>query len=210
MSSGLSASIQKQLKSGVAILQKGGVIAFPTDTIYALAAAFDDAAAVERIYQLKKRPHRMGLPLLAADECQLEEVTAEIPPAVRLLIKEFMPGALTLVLKKAEAVPAIVTGGADTVAVRITAHPMALAIIKGLGKPVTGTSANISGRPNALTAAEVRSQFGDSLDLIIDGECTGGTPSTIVDVSGIYPKILREGAIPKQRLEQVLGKIEKE
>jgi len=204
MSSGLSASIQKQLRSGVAILQKGGVIAFPTDTIYALAAAFDNAAAVERIYKLKKRPHSMGLPLLVADERQLEEVTAEIPPAAGLLIKEFMPGALTLVLKKAEAAPEIITGGADTVAVRIPAHPAAIAIIKGLGKPVTGTSANISGKPNALTAAEVRLQFGDSLDLIIDGECTGEEASTILDVSGISPKILRKGAIPRRKLEQVI------
>jgi len=204
MSGGLSVQVQEQVKRGVAILQKGGVIAFPTDTVYALAAAFDDAGAVERIYNLKQRPHDKAFPLLAADESQLEEITAEISPAARLLIKKITLGELTLVLKKAMAVPEIVTGGADTVAVRIPAHPVAQAIVKGLGKPVIGTSTNISGKKSALTAEDVHSQFGDNLDLIIDGECSGGVASTIVDVSGASPKILREGAISRRRLAKII------
>ena len=206
MSSEMSPQNEKQVNRGIAILQKGGVIAFPTDTVYALAAAFDDTAAVERIYQLKQRPLSKAFPLLAADESQLEMIAAEIPETARLLIKRLTLAELTLVLKKSSAVPDAVTGGFDTVAVRMPAHPVAWAIVKGLGKPAIGTSANISGKKSALTADEVSAQFGDKLDLIISGECTGGKASTIIDVSGAKPKILREGAMPRQRLEQLLGR----
>jgi len=196
--------IKKQIKSGIAILVDGRLVAFPTDTVYGLGACFDNLAAVEMVYKVKKRPYNMGLPLLVADESQISEVVEYIPHNARLLIQKFMPGGLTLVMSRAKSVPDIVTGGGETVAVRISAHPVPIALIKGAGKPIIGTSANVSGKPSALTADEVRLQFGDELDLIIDGgKCEGGRESTIVDVTGDVPRLLREGAISRAEIERV-------
>ena len=196
--------IKKQIKSAVAVLIDGGLVAFPTDTVYGLGACYDNIDAVERIYQVKQRPHSMGLPLLVADEFQISEVVENIPHFAKLLIQKFMPGGLTLVMSRAKSVPDIVTGGGETVAVRIPAHPVPIALIKGTGKPIIGTSANISGKPSALTADEVRLQFGDEIDSIIDGgRCKEGRESTIVDVTMDVPKILREGAISREELEKL-------
>ncbi len=196
--------IEKQIKCGIAILKDGGLVAFPTDTVYGLGACFDNLDAVKRIYEVKKRPYDMGLPLLVAGESQISEVVEYIPDVARLLIKRFLPGGLTLVLPRAQSVPDIVTGGGETVAVRIPAHPLTIALIRGVGKPVIGTSANVSGKPSAITAEEIRLQLGDEIDLIIDGgRCDGGRESTIVDVTEDIPRLLREGAISRAELEQV-------
>jgi L-threonylcarbamoyladenylate synthase len=196
--------IKGRIDRGVAILRRGGLVAFPTDTVYGLAACYSDYKAVERIYRLKKRPQNMALPLLLAEVAQMAEIAESVPPVAWLLAKRFMPGALTLVLPKSQAVPDIITGGDRTVAVRIPAHPVPVALIRGIGEPVIGTSANVSGQPSAVTAGEVHSQFGDEIDLVIDGgRCPGGVESTIVDVTGEVPKVLREGAISRQELTQV-------
>lgn len=202
--SGQFKGIGGQIEKGIHLLKNGGLVAFPTDTVYGLGACFSDIAAVKRIYQLKQRPHNMGLPLLVADAAQMQEVATDISPAAWLLLRRFMPGALTLVLPRAESVPDIVTGGVGTVAVRISNHPVPLALIRGVGMPIIGTSANISGRPSPLAADEVLSQFGNKLELVIDsGRCPVGRESTIVDVSGDVPRLLRQGAISLQELEQV-------
>ena len=204
MFSELPPEIQRQVESGIDVLKKGGIIAFPTDTVYGLGACFNNLVAVERIYRAKNRKRSMGLPLLVADESQINEVAEPVPQTAWLLVRRFMPGALTIVLPRSKSVPDIVTGGGETVAVRIPAHPVPIALIRGLGKPVIGTSANVSGRQSALTAGEVRSQFGDGIDLVIDGgKCIGGKESTIVDVTGDVPRILREGAISRAELENV-------
>lgn len=196
--------IKKQIKSGIAILKDGGLVAFPTDTVYGLGACFDNIAAIEMVYKVKQRAHSMGLPLLVADESQINEVVEYIPHVVRLLIDRFMPGGLTLVMPRAKSVPDIVTGGRKTIAVRIPAHPVPIALIKGVGKPIIGTSANISGKPSAITAEEVYLQFCDEIDYIIDsGRCKGGRESTIVDVTGENPRLLREGAISREEIERV-------
>ena len=182
----------------------GKLVVFPTDTVYGLGVCFDNLAAVERVYRVKKRPYNMGLPLLVADEFQISEVAECIPYDARLLIDRFLPGGLTLVMPRAKSMPDIVTGGSGTVAVRIPAHPVPIALIKGTGKPIIGTSANISGKPSALTADEVRLQFGGEVGLVIDGgRCKGGRESTIVDVTGKKPRLLREGAISREELERV-------
>jgi L-threonylcarbamoyladenylate synthase len=204
MSFKLPPEIQAQVENGIAILKNGGLVAFPTDTVYGLGACFNNLNAVERIYKLKQRPRNIALPLLLANESQIEDVAEKVPPVAWLLIHRFLPGGLTIVLTKAKSVPDAVTGGGETVAVRIPAHPVPIALIKGLGEPIIGTSANVSGRPSALTADEVRSQFSDRIELVIDaGKCGGGRESTIIDVTGDAPKILREGAISKKELEQV-------
>lgn len=196
--------IKKQIKSAIAILVDGGLVVFPTDTVYGLGVCFDNPAAVEMVYKVKKRPYSMGLPLLVADESQISEVVEYIPHIARLLIDRFLPGGLTLVMPRAKSVSDIVTGGGEMVAIRIPAHPVPVALIKGTGKPIIGTSANISGKPSALTADEVGLQFGDEIDLIIDGgRCEGGRESTIVDVTEDIPRLLREGAISRAEIERV-------
>jgi L-threonylcarbamoyladenylate synthase len=197
-------ALPEQVDKGIAILKKGGLVVFPTDTVYGLGACFSNLSAVERVYRVKQRPRNMGLPLLLAEEAQISEVAEYVLPVAWLLVGRFLPGALTIVLPKSDAVPDIVTGGGKTVAIRIPAHPVPISLIKGIGSPMVGTSANVSGRPSSLTADEVYSQFGDEIDLVIDGSrCPGGKESTIVDATGEVPRVLREGAITRQELEQV-------
>ena len=203
MSNKFPSAIQAQIERGISILKQGGLVAFPTDTVYGLGASASNQPAVARIYQVKERPKDMALPLLLAHTSQINEVAYPVPPIAWLLADKFLPGALTIVLYKSNSVLDIVTGGGSTVAVRIPAHPIPVALAEDLG-PIVGTSANLSGKPSALTADEVCSQFGDKIDLVIDGgRCPGGRESTIVDVTGEVPVILREGAIPREELEQV-------
>lgn len=204
----LPSDIKRQIREGVSILKQGGVIALPTDTVYGLGASANIYQAVERVYEVKKRPRHMPLSIFLAHMSQISDVAELIPPVAWLLAEKFLPGALTLVLPKSRSVPDIVTAGGTTVAVRIPAHPVPIALVEGLGMPVLGTSANQSGKPSALTAAEVYSQLGDKIDLVIDGgQCTGGRESTIVDVTGETPIVLREGAIALRDLEEVCGDI---
>ena len=203
-----SPDIQQQVELGVSVLKRGGLVAFPTDTVYGLGAGANIPQAVARVYQVKKRPPNMALPLLLADVSQISEVAEPVPAIVWLLANKFLPGALTIVLYKSGSVPDIVTAGGRTVAIRIPAHPVPVALARGLGAPVVGTSANLSGKPSALTADEVHSQFGDKVDLVIDGgRCSGGRESTIIDVTGEVPIVLREGAISVEELKQVCGNI---
>ncbi len=193
--------LQREIEKGVEILQKGGVIAFPTDTVYGLGADALNPAAVERIYKIKNRPRHQGLPLLIADVEQLTTLAEPIPEIARFLAKRFWPGGLTLVLPKRGSVPTYLASG-QTIAVRVPNHPVCLALIKGLGKPVTGTSANISGQPAALTAEEVSQQLGRKIDLIINGgKCPGGRESTILDVTRESPIVLRQGIIPAHEID---------
>jgi len=202
MANKLLSPVQKQVAQGIYILKEGGIVAFPTDTVYGLGAAVNLPQAVARVYQIKERPKNMPLPLLLADKSQISEVAEAVPPVARLLADKFLPGALTMVLLKSKSVPDTVTGGGRTVAIRIPAHPVPLALARGLGTPIIGTSANLSGQPSALTAEEVETQLDGKVDLIIDGgRCPGGKESTIVDLTGETPVILREGAISKKELE---------
>ena len=195
--------LQREIEKGVNILQKGGVIAFPTDTVYGLGADAFNAAAVRRIYQIKTRPKRLQLPLLIADIEQLTVLARPIPQIAQLLARRFWPGGLTLVLPKTVSVPAHVAPG-PTIAVRIPDHPVCMALIRRLGNPIIGTSANISGQPAALTAQEVGQQLGEAIDFIINGgKCTGGKESTVVDVTRESPIILRQGIIPAGDIDKI-------
>jgi L-threonylcarbamoyladenylate synthase len=206
MGTSLSASIQEQVEKGVAILKKGGVVAFPTDTVYGLGASIATDSAVEKVYRIKERPRHMALPLLLADLAQLEQAAVSIPASARLLADKFWPGPLTLVLLKSNAVSDIVSRD-KTIAVRIPDHPIPTALARGIGTAIIGTSANLSGQPSALTTAEARSQLGANVDLIIDGDCPGGMESTVIDLSGETPVILREGAIPRTELRLIFPNI---
>jgi L-threonylcarbamoyladenylate synthase len=200
--------IQQQIEQGISALRKGGLVAYPTDTVYGLGAAMNVPEAVERIYAVKRRPSGSPLPLLVADMCQISEVASDITPMAHCFIRNFFPGALTLVLSKSKAVPEAVTRGGGTVAIRIPDHPVPVALIKGLGSPIVGTSANRSGQPSALTAEEVVRQLSGKIAMVLDGGVSpGGKESTILDVTGEIPIMLREGAISREELERVCGKV---
>ncbi|MBI2329130.1 MAG: threonylcarbamoyl-AMP synthase [Chloroflexi bacterium] len=200
--------MQPQIEKGISILRQGGLVAYPTDTVYGLGVCPGFPQSVERVYKVKQRPQNMPLPLLLTDTSQLTMIAATVPPAAWRLIHRFLPGALTLVLAASSSAPSTVTAGGATVAIRIPAHPIAVALAAALGGTIVGTSANLSGRPSPLTAEEVYRQLGDKIDFVIDGgRCPGGKESTIVDVTGETPVILREGAISREELEQVCGRI---
>jgi len=204
----ITSDVQQQVETGIFILRQGGIVAFPTDTVYGLGAGANIPQAVERVYQVKERPQNMALPLLLAHTSQISEVAEFVPQVAWLLADKFLPGALTIVLYKAKSISDIITAGGKTVAVRVPAHSVPVALAQGLGAPVVGTSANLSGKPSALAAGEVYSQFGDNIDLVIDGgRCPGGRESTIIDVTGKVPVVLREGAISMEELQQVCGEI---
>lgn len=204
----LPPEIQRQVARAVTVLKKGGVVAYPTDTVYGLGAGMTCIAAIERIFEIKNRSRGMALPLLLADKSQIEDVVKSVPPSARRLIDNFLPGALTIILWKADIVPDIITAGGNTVAVRIPAHPVPVALIKGLGIPIVGTSANLSGQPSPRTAAAVRRQIGGKIDMLIDGgRCPGGIESTVVDLTGEKPVIRRQGAITIEQLKQACPEI---
>jgi L-threonylcarbamoyladenylate synthase len=196
--------MERQIARAVRILKKGGVVAFPTDTLYGLGANAFDEDAVLKIYEIKSRPRDLALTLLLADIAQIKVVGEDIPKLAWELAERYMPGALTIVVKKSAAVSHIISGERDTVAVRVPNHPVPIALIRGLGAPITGTSANLSGAPDSATAEEVRKQLGSRVDMIIDGGmCPIGVSSTIIDLTTDPPMILREGAIKREEITRV-------
>jgi L-threonylcarbamoyladenylate synthase len=199
-------ALKQQIKLAVEVLKKGGLVAYPTDTVYGLGADPLNEKAVARIYEVKNRPHNSPLPLLLADKSDLLKIALIVPEIAWRLAERFWPGGLTLVVKKNVWVPANITAGGDTIAVRIPDHPVTIALIRGLGNPIVGTSANLSRKPSPVTAEEVSKQLGNKVDLIVDsGRCPGGIESTVVDVSAAFPTIVREGAIPREDITKVCG-----
>jgi L-threonylcarbamoyladenylate synthase len=181
-------------------------VVFPTDTLYGLGAdAFSDPA-LERIFAIKGRPAEISLPLLVSCWDHLKTVTAQIPVAARQLAQRFWPGPLTLVLPKAQSLPSRVTGGRETVAVRMPNHPVALEIIRRLDRPITGTSANRSGQQDLLDLDSVRAELADDVDYIVQsGPQPNGTPSTIIDMTAEVPQLLRQGALPFEQILREAG-----
>jgi L-threonylcarbamoyladenylate synthase len=189
------------MAKAIEILSSGGVIAMPTDTVYCLAASLKYPEAIGRIFDIKGRATTKALPVLVADAIQMRQV-AVMDPLAEILTRRFMPGGLTLILRRKSIVPDVVTGGKTSVAVRIPGHTLALYMIKAVGTPLTGTSANLSGLGSPCGASEVRAQLGDRVDMILDGgQCPGGIESTIVDLTTPRPTIVREGAISRVELE---------
>jgi len=178
------------------ILAEGGLVAFPTDTVYGVGAHAFQPDAVERIYMAKVRPRDKAIPILLAQADDLALVAEGITETAWLLAERFWPGGLTLVLPKKANVPDVVSAGGPTVAVRVPDHPVPLALIAALGAPLAATSANLSGRPSLVTAGEVEAELGGRIELILDGgRCPGGVPSTVLDLTTDPPTILRAGAI---------------
>ncbi len=196
--------MKSDIDSAVGILREGGVSAVPTDTLYGLAASAFNVDAVERIFKIKGRQGDMAIPLLLAGPDELLHCAVDLPGYAWDLIEKFWPGALTLVLKRSDRVPDIVTAGRETVALRVPDHPVPRAIARGLGGPITGTSANRSGKSGMATAEEVRREFGDEIDLVIESETPlEGVASTVLDLTASVPTILRAGAVDVESIRAV-------
>ncbi len=184
------------MRQAAQVLRAGGLVAFPTETFYGLGAAGLDAEATRRVFAVKGRPASMPLLLLVDSRAMVAAVAASIPPQAGPLMERHWPGALSLVLPAARGVPAEVTAGTGTVGVRVSAHPVARALVRALGEPVTAPSANRTGGAPPVTAAEVLAQLDGVIELVLDaGPTPGGAPSTIVDVTVDPPRILRQGAV---------------
>ena len=190
----------------VAVLKDGELVAFPTETVYGLGADASNVEAVRKVYAAKGRPADHPLIVHVADAVQLANWAGEIPPAAHALAKKYWPGPLTLVLKRNARVPDEVTGGQDTVALRVPGHPVAQQLLRAFGGGIAAPSANRFGRVSATTAEHVREEFGDAVACVLDGGAADvGIESTIVDCSGAVPTLLRPGWITPQQLEAVLG-----
>jgi L-threonylcarbamoyladenylate synthase len=175
-------------------LRAGAVIAFPTDTLYGVGARAADPAAVDRLYQVKRRPPEQPMVWLVTDRAQVERF-AVVSAAAAELMERFWPGPLTLVLS------ARLRTGGSTIAVRAPAHDVALALLSALGEPIASSSANPAGQPPPVDPDQVIAGLGDALDVVLDaGPCRIGQPSTILDLTGATPRILRQGAIPAEAL----------
>lgn len=191
------------------ILKKGGLVAFPTETVYGLGADALDEMASAKIYKAKGRPSDNPLIVHIADWEAIEKIAVDIPREAKILADAFWPGPLTMVLKKSDAVPFGTTGGLSTVAVRMPDHEIARALIRAGGGYVAAPSANTSGRPSPTTAQHVAEDMNGIIEMIIDGgEVSIGLESTIVDLTEGTPTILRPGYINQEMLEQVLGAVE--
>ncbi len=192
------------LRTAASAIRRGEVVAIPTDTFYGLAADPFQPKAVEQIFQIKKRPETKPILLLIASTNQLRGLVRDVPATFHALAARFWPGPLTIILPAAAGVLAAVTAGTGSVAVRLPAAAVPRALARAVGRPLTGTSANLSGRPAARTARDVASQLGASVYHILDGgRARSREASTILDLSG-PPRIVRPGAIPESALEPYL------
>ena len=198
----------RTIDRAAAILRAGGLVAFPTETVYGLGAHALDPSAVERIYAAKGRPAFNPLIVHVANENAARELAAEWPESAASVARAFWPGPVTVVVRKRPIVPDIVTAGLESVALRVPAHPVALALIRAAGIPIAAPSANRSTELSPTNARHVAASLGDRVDLILDGgETTVGIESTVLDLRGGRPVILRPGVIGARELEPIVGSL---
>lgn len=197
----LDSADPEAVEKAVSLLRAGRVIAHPTDTVYGVAADAGNADAVALLYEVKRRPRDKAIPLLLADADNVNRVAAHIPEIAHVLAARFWPGGLTMVVPAADWLPDVLTAGGDTVAVRLPDHDVPRELARRLGRPLAATSGNLSGHPSPVTAGDVAKQLGDRIPLVLDaGPAPGGVASTVVDLTGDRPRILRDGAISRDEL----------
>jgi L-threonylcarbamoyladenylate synthase len=197
---------EEEIARAAQIIRRGGLVAFPTETVYGLGANALDPEAVARIFEVKRRPLASPLIVHVSDEAMARTLTADWPERAHQLAKRFWPGPLTLVLKKGEIVPDLVTAGLDSVAVRVPNHPVALELIRLAGVPIAAPSANRFTEISPTTAAHVRHSLGDTIDILLDGGATDvGIESTVATLRRDPPMVLRPGMISQQDLEEATG-----
>ncbi len=196
---------RNEIGTAADILRRGGVVAVPTETVYGLAANGLSEAAVRRIFAAKGRPENKPVSLFAADISEAERF-CHVTDAARKLAR-FWPGPLTVILRRRECVPDAITAGGEGVGIRIPDDETTLAILRSVDFPLTGTSANLSGEASAKSAAEAMEVFRGRIDAVMDGVAPGGVPSTVVDLTGRFAKVVRLGAISARELENALGEV---
>ena len=198
----------EELKEASAVIRSGGLVAFPTETVYGLGGDATNPKASRKIYAAKGRPSDNPLIVHIADFSQLRNIVAEVPQEAEKLAEAFWPGPLTMILRKNEVIPYETTGGLDTVAIRMPSHPVARAFLQDSGCMIAAPSANTSGRPSPTTAQHVWEDLHGKIEILLDGGPVGiGIESTIVDLSEERPMILRPGFITQEMLSAVLGDV---
>ncbi len=198
----------EDMAQAAAALKDGEVVAFPTETVYGLGADGLNETACRKIYSAKERPADNPLILHIAERAMLDALVRTVPDGAEILMKAFWPGPLTLLFPKSDAIPAVVTAGLDTVAVRMPAHPVALSLIRDVHRPLAAPSANKSGRPSPTAAWHVAEDFGDEIAGIVDGgDCAVGVESTILDLTRKPPVLLRPGGISREAIEALIGPV---
>lgn len=200
---------EEKLKEYANIIKKDGIVVFPTETVYGVATNGLNKEAVEKLYKIKKRQYNKPISLLVSDLEMIESITKDITDIEYKLIKEFLPGPLTIVLKKNDKVPDIVTSNGDTVGIRISENEIARKIVKYANVPIALTSANISGKSTGVNINQIISDFKDNVDYYIDGgECQSDIGSTIVKVCDGVPHILRKGPISEENIKKVINELQ--
>jgi L-threonylcarbamoyladenylate synthase len=193
------------IKEAATIIRQGGVIVFPTRCLYGLGADALNPSAVERLIEIKKRPADNAILVLIHSKKQLEMLVEKIPPAARAIMEAFWPGRVTLVFDARDTLPGLLTAKTGKIGVRLAGHPVAAAILRQVKDPVTGTSANLSGRPGCNRLADMSREIADQVDLVLDaGTLQGGIGSSVVDITVEPPRILREGQVTAG---QILGSL---
>ena len=188
------------------LLRQGELVCYPTDTVYGIGVMAGDDAAVRRLFAVKGRRLDKAVPLLIADAADATWL-ADVTPVARTLMGRFWPGGLTIVMRKAEGFRSLALAGQPKVALRVPDHDLVRQIIRVLGEPITGSSANRAGAPPPVSAAEVALQMGDMVSLIVDGgRSPGGGESTVIDITDDGPKILRDGVVSREEIEEALGR----
>ena len=200
--------VDDQIARAVDVLRRGGLVAFPTETVYGLGADAASPDAVRRLFAVKGRPADHPVIVHLADAVQLDDWAATVPSAARALAAAFWPGPLTVIVPRSARVPDAVTGGRDSVGLRVPGQPLAQALLAAFGGGIAAPSANRFGRVSPTTAADVRADLGDDIDVVLDGgPCRVGVESTIVDCTGDAPVIARLGAVTHDDLARVLGHV---
>lgn len=197
---------EAKIDEAARVIKRGGLVAFPTETVYGLGADAFNESACRRIFEVKGRPLDNPAITHIADLVQLASIAQEMPESALRVAEKAWPGPLTIVVKKARAFPSTSTGGLDSVAIRMPAHPVALRLIEASRTPIAAPSANLSGKPSPTTARHVADDLSGSIDMILDaGETFFGVESTIVDLTGDEPNLLRPGPFTVKELESILG-----
>jgi len=194
-------SLRKGLDKAVEIILQGGTVAFPTESFYGLGVDATNPHAIKRLFKIKKRDPHLPILILIPSLRELPKYVASIPQGAKRMGEEFWPGGLTMIFQSSPVLPSVLTSGKGKVGIRISSHPLAHALSRALKIPMTGTSANISGRPPCMRADQVVECLGNDVDLILDGGPTEGTnPSTVLDVTVHPPSLIREGIVDAEEI----------
>jgi len=203
--SNFSPQLDKKISRGAEVLRGGGIVAYPTDTVYGLGADINNEDAVKKVFAAKARPLNMPMPVLIASAADAAALVEDQPDVAQVLMDKFWPGGLTIIFKRNASLKSLALAGSGKIGLRVPGQALTRKLIELTGSPIAGTSANLHDKPAALTAAQVKSQLGTSVDYILDGgACPGGVESTIIDVTVNPPAIVRQGIVPLEAINAII------